>query len=1317
MFSLSPLMLSLSDYVLSREGWMGGLSLALAPACLTLAVWVTRSHLRQPPVASPRPSPVAWLLSQSEAQLNAQGVRLYAPALWFARVSLIALLCALPSVYQPWLNLSAQPSPRGTLVLTTGPLKINPNWERPLWVITPAVDTAPLQWLNDQGEGSAEPTELSPTITYLSAPRSSLKWEESEADAERERLLSAASAALIRRGRAARSFLAVQAASPTLLAARLSWRSRTEGVPLTLHLEAQIQGDGTPLTLSLEALRGGSWVRFKTLAQRQDQREIWEAWLERDVTGAVWRLCAYEPERASECLHLQRPPRTLKLAHAGWPEGVTLLLSALPEVEWGEADEADWVASSGALDELNKTLAQPPQGEQLKRWLLFIGGQQLEAPALDEDLSLGALEQLHRWTPLPPLTPTRLSALLPWASHLKAETLLYAPLSTEDPGARLAPVLNELSASEARRSLTINLIGWSPKVSDELTALAPLLTEWLELHRSSLVIAGQREALSVMSRRLQHHALAARSARPQQAQVERRVTFSGSSAPAEVRPWPRQALLVALSLVAGLTLLLSARPLSAIMFVLCSLWALSASEPGSSFRGLGGLWRAPPTIHPSLAEGSPSARREAQRLWRRWRPKLLKQGARLRGPRSTEGLELHIGEAPPIRSGLPDLPLWVLPTQVNAQPPELSKVSSAWSSDQTNLWVSASLTGSPALSSAHTDLARSYELWLLSEDEPRLIGRCRAQECDGLRAAVLVRPTQTPTRVALYERLHSSPLNSRSPDGALIEERELITLSPPSPQEAWAWGQQNASWLSAAGYRRYTPPRDALTAPPPERVKLIALHDTPATSLTEQKVEELKRWVSTGGTLLLSGRTKSFDQGGWLGSSLERLSPLISRPEVRQQARVVFLIDVSGSVSREAGGLGVSALIEESLRLAAQLDSRDEVALIAFSGAAELIIPPTTLSELSAVLAPTEGSGGSSVSAGLHEALQWLADSGPQRWVILTDGELNSAGLSSTLQRINERRSSRDLSLLIALTSERALSPQAERVLQTLKHSVDAQVSPLSQLSPSNFLSWRDGRAHEPHEAPQRQAPQRVWGTASAQGRLGVNLPPVWGGAGVQLKQGATLLAERDEPLGRLPLLAEWRYGLGRVIALATDEWTLAPSAWRALLSPARSVKRRGWRFLWVREAAALVASGPASGALRGRGVLIGPQGEVVSGRWRPLLGGGALLRAQDGGALDERAKAFEALELRTASAGGLLKVVINSEDQPVTVERSLRPLTRRGGARVLSEREAFNPSPALIDELIEASSSPRPLPSTPMVLLLLGLGFIELRGWRLELT
>lgn len=137
-------------------------------------------------------------------------------------------------------------------------------------------------------------------------------------------------------------------------------------------------------------------------------------------------------------------------------------------------------------------------------------------------------------------------------------------------------------------------------------------------------------------------------------------------------------------------------------------------------------------------------------------------------------------------------------------------------------------------------------------------------------------------------------------------------------------------------------------------------------------------------------------------------------PEVEQRpaANLVFLVDVSGSMQAP----NKLALVKKSLRLLTrQMNDDDRIALVAYAGAAGLVLPSTPANKRSSILQAIEnlsGGGSTNGSAGIvlayEQARQHYLEDGINRVIIASDGDLNvgTVDLDALKDLIAEKRKS-----------------------------------------------------------------------------------------------------------------------------------------------------------------------------------------------------------------------------------------------------------------------------------------------------------------------
>lgn len=135
-------------------------------------------------------------------------------------------------------------------------------------------------------------------------------------------------------------------------------------------------------------------------------------------------------------------------------------------------------------------------------------------------------------------------------------------------------------------------------------------------------------------------------------------------------------------------------------------------------------------------------------------------------------------------------------------------------------------------------------------------------------------------------------------------------------------------------------------------------------------------------------------------------------PQQRPAANLVFLVDVSGSM-RSADKLD---MVKKSLRLLSRkLRGNDRIALVAYAGAAGLVLESTAASNQVAITQAIDSlaaggstNGGAGIELAYQQAKQHYIEGGINRVLIASDGDMNvgMASLEALKELISEKRKS-----------------------------------------------------------------------------------------------------------------------------------------------------------------------------------------------------------------------------------------------------------------------------------------------------------------------
>ncbi len=322
----------------------------------------------------------------------------------------------------------------------------------------------------------------------------------------------------------------------------------------------------------------------------------------------------------------------------------------------------------------------------------------------------------------------------------------------------------------------------------------------------------------------------------------------------------------------------------------------------------------------------------------------------------------------------------------------------------------------------------------------------------------------------------------------------------------------------------------------------VVLDDVAAADLSRAQQEALRAFVGAGGGGVVAiGGPHSFGVGGYAGTPLEDLLPVTM--DVREMTAlptvaVVLVIDTSGSMEAFGTELAKEELAKEiASSVIDLLGAHDQIGVITFDQEYRWLVPPTEARNRSRVLdqvARLQAGGGTVMYPPLAAARAFLrASPAKVRHVIvlsdgLTDpGEFHSLATEMVQDRIT---------------------------LSTVAIGADADVEFMR-----NLARWGDGRsyvARDLYSIPEIFTTEALIAVRSyvveeltrprraglAPTLVGLTEPPpIDGYIAVAPKPAADigLVSPRRDPI-----LATWRYGLGRTVAFTSDDGLRWATRW-----------------------------------------------------------------------------------------------------------------------------------------------------------------------------
>ncbi len=420
-------------------------------------------------------------------------------------------------------------------------------------------------------------------------------------------------------------------------------------------------------------------------------------------------------------------------------------------------------------------------------------------------------------------------------------------------------------------------------------------------------------------------------------------------------------------------------------------------------------------------------------------------------------------------------------------------------------------------------------------------------------------------------------------------DRWPVPVEDPGPATAVVVGPGAAPWARAAGLRTRVLPAASIAEAGAQlaAARAVFIHDQPAPALARAVVPRVRRWVEAGGTLVLGGRETAFGPGGWSGTAVEALSPLLSDPRPPGTGRIaaVLLLDRSGSMATEAGGIGLEGVARIAGAVAAGLAPDDPLAVVAFGARTDVLRAPGPAGELDGARLPVPevARGGTRFGLALTKALELHEQVAAEARVVIavTDGRFVDPSDVAVPRAMLRARGARLVVVLVGADPDvAAVEALADQVVRADVDMAPRVATAAALVSGTGGL-LADGGAVQPEAA---------WGA-----RVGGTAPDVPGRVRVRARPQARVLAR----VGGEPVLAEWSVGQGRVIAIATDAWALGTDQWAALLSPAAAPRPGGGRVRVVGARLVFegaVADPPPTGLAR----VVDAGGVVSEVAWRP---------------------------------------------------------------------------------------------------------------------
>lgn len=327
-----------------------------------------------------------------------------------------------------------------------------------------------------------------------------------------------------------------------------------------------------------------------------------------------------------------------------------------------------------------------------------------------------------------------------------------------------------------------------------------------------------------------------------------------------------------------------------------------------------------------------------------------------------------------------------------------------------------------------------------------------------------------------------------------------------------------------------------------ERYDLVLLSDIPAYQISTQQMRLFEAYAKDlGGGVVMVGGENSFGPGGYFQTRMEKLLPVrfdVEKKKETPSLALVLIIDKSGSMSGQR-----IALAREAAKATVQmLGGNDQVGIVAFDSRPHEVVSLQSASNKSRILYDVSriaASGGTRIAPSLEMAYRMLsgARAKVKHVILLSDGQDSRRGIFEIVQAMHADR---------ITVSTIALGRGTDRsLLQSIADSGGGRG--YFTEDPYNIPKIFTKETSKVTRSSFVEEPFRPRVVRYSQAIKGINFssaPYLLGYVSTKAKPRSQVILSTE--YGE-PLLATWRYGLGKVAAFTSDvknRWSVQWLSW-----------------------------------------------------------------------------------------------------------------------------------------------------------------------------
>lgn len=353
--------------------------------------------------------------------------------------------------------------------------------------------------------------------------------------------------------------------------------------------------------------------------------------------------------------------------------------------------------------------------------------------------------------------------------------------------------------------------------------------------------------------------------------------------------------------------------------------------------------------------------------------------------------------------------------------------------------------------------------------------------------------------------------------------------------------------MAREGIRLEVRPPDAI----PESLQEMSVYDglifsdIPAYRISEGCMTLIQDYVEQlGGGFLMIGGKNSFGVGGYYRTPIEEMLPVKMKApdkEEIQSVAIMLVIDRSGSM----GGQKIEICKSAAVATLELLHAKDFIGVVCFNSSANWVVPMTSASkqrQISGQIKGISSGGGTNMQPGMAEGYQALkkVSAKIKHMIVLTDGQTSGGGYESMAAQMKSDG--------ITVSSVGVGNGAAVGLLRAIAAAGDGEFYFTADPRAIPQIFTQDTMKHMGRLIRENNfVPEKVEQHPMLKGWPDREAPPLMGY--VKTHRRATSQVPLVTDLGD-PLLATWRFGLGKVTAFTSDCKSRWSSLWIASWPP-----------------------------------------------------------------------------------------------------------------------------------------------------------------------